>query len=257
MNRLRVAACAVAATLILSLGGAAWAGRSDNYNIAWQALVRGGAPAAGGNVTLFSGTLGQTAIGAASSEHYSMRSGFDAGLVPRVRRLYLPLISKEAVDLLPDLIVTDLTASSNQVTVTIRNASNATSVVDSFWVDVYFNPRQTPGLNKPWSTIAPAGAAWGVTKALAAGESLTLTTGGAYYSAEYSSQPPYPVGAQVVAFVDSVDYATSWGAVRESDEANNVLGPVTSTQAKGDVAPPGGAEEEPSRSGLPGREREP
>jgi hypothetical protein len=41
-------------------------------------------------------------------------------------------------------------------TVTIRNKGNA-PVVDAFWVDVYFNPSHTPGINQPWDTIASHG----------------------------------------------------------------------------------------------------
>ncbi len=45
-----------------------------------------------------------------------------------------------------DLVVDSLTATGSAITVTIRNAGSMT-VDDAFWVDVYFNPGQTPGLN--------------------------------------------------------------------------------------------------------------
>src|SRR6185503_16482371 len=138
---------------------------------------------------------------------------------PDIKSIYLPVIMKDLV-LAPDLVVDSLVAANNTVTVTLKNIGNAPSV-DSFWVDVYFNPSQTPGLNKPWDTIAPAGAVWGVTQTLGPSESLTLTSGGAYYDADRSS-PSFPAGAQVYALVDSVNHDTDYGNVPESNEANNL-----------------------------------
>ncbi len=132
---------------------------------------------------------------------------------------------------LPDLVVDNLVANSSQVTVTIRNAGSNT-VSDAFWVDVYFNPGQTPGLNQPWDTIAPAGAVWGVTRLLAPGESLTLTVGDAFYFAGDSSSS-FPIGATVYALVDSTNYNTNYGNILESNEGNNVFGPVLSAAGSG------------------------
>ena len=69
---------------------------------------------------------------------------------------------------------------------------------------------------------------WGVTTDLAPGESLELVTGGDYYfGPPDSSAPPYPVGATVWAYVDSVDWSTTWGAVQEIDEGNNTRSTVS------------------------------
>ena len=127
--------------------------------------------------------------------------------------LYLPLISKGYV-YLPDLVVTDLRAGANAVEVTIRNVGTAPTT-NNFWVDVYINPRvEPPQINQPWPLIAPQGVVWGVSRSLGVGESLTLITGGDYYSAPYSSVPPYTSPATVWAYVDSLDAGTTWGAVK-------------------------------------------
>jgi len=95
-----------------------------------------------------------------------------------------------------------------------------------------------------------------VTDPLAAGRALTLSTGDPYYAAEYSSRLPFPVSAQVYAYVDSVDCSTDYGAVRESDENTNRSGPVVSS---GDVAgeqavsAPGRGESPPPPEELPRR----
>jgi hypothetical protein len=139
--------------------------------------------------------------------------------------IYLPIIFGSFAAL-PDLVVDSVTTGPGGPSVTIRNAG-AAAVTDAFWVDVYFNPNPAPPpLNRTWQSIAPYGADWGVTKSLAPGESLTLTVGGPYYVAGSSS---FPAGAQVYAYVDSINYATSYGNVHESNEANNVFGPVVST----------------------------
>ena len=80
-------------------------------------------------------------------------------------------------------------------------------------------------------------------------ESLTLTSGGAYYFPNFSS-PSFPGGAQVYVYVDSINYATIYGNVQESNEGNNVFGPVVSTT---DGQLHSAASSLPSREGLPGR----
>jgi hypothetical protein len=166
---------------------------------------------------------------------------------PNSSPIYLPFIVKGFVPS-PDLVVTNLAAASNAVTVTIRNIGTA-ATPDAFWVDVYFNPNPAPPpLNRTWQSIAPYGANWGVTQSLAPGESLTLTIGRPYYAAGSST---FPAGAQVYAYVDSINYATDYGNVQESNEANNVFGPVVSSAGvAGAVAPQG---KPVSLEGLPER----
>ena len=176
------------------------------------------------------------------------------GLGPPPGSVFLPLIiqSGQASDL-PDLVVESLIATSDAVTVTIKNQGDV-DVNDAFWIDVYFDPGEIPGLNQPWDTIASYGVVWGVTTSIPAGGSLTLTTGGDYYFAEYSSPTPLPVEANVYALVDSINYDTTYGAVLERDEDNNLFGPVTSTTGVTSGAVRIGGQSQPvSREGLPNR----
>jgi len=146
--------------------------------------------------------------------------GFWPSLQSSSYAIYLPVLLREYAGM-PDLTIDNLAATVNGATVTIRNAGNA-STIDTFWVDVYFNPSQTPDVNLPWEIIAPAGIAWGVTKPIAPGETLTLISGGEFYSATHSTPLPYPTGARVYAYVDPLNFATDYGAIRESNEENNL-----------------------------------
>jgi hypothetical protein len=151
-------------------------------------------------------------------------------------------------------VVESLSAGSNGLTLTIKNIGDA-PVTNAFWVDVYFNPTQTPSLNKPWDTLASHGAVWGVTGAglnqLGPGGTLTLTSGGAYYFATDSSSLPFPEGAQVYALVDSVNHNSSYGNIQESNEGNNLKGPVVSSATVGELQTV--VANEPVRAGLPQR----
>ena len=148
--------------------------------------------------------------------------------------LYLPIIFKDFASTADLEIVPDsLIATSTSVTLQIRN--NGTGPVsDDFWVDVYFDPSQTPALNKPWDTLAPAGAVWGVTQTLQPGEVLILTTGGDYYYSDLSSSS-FIAGVTVYAYVDSINYATTYGNVQETNENNNLSQPVISTAGRSAV----------------------
>jgi PKD repeat protein len=174
------------------------------------------------------------------------------------KEMYLPLILKSAGPPGPggpDLVVKELTASSNAITLVIKNQGDA-SVTDDFWVDAYVAPREPPRLNKIWQAIAEQGLAWGVTDPIAPGGELTLTIGGAYYvpgESEFSGMAP---GTPVWAQVDAVNYQTSYGSVLEKNEANNLFGPVSAVASQaGVVAPPSveGGEPVPVDEGLPGR----
>jgi hypothetical protein len=177
------------------------------------------------------------------------------GPSPGATTLFLPMVLKSQGAAAPDLTVESLTATSNQVEVVIKNWGSA-PVTDAFWVDVYFDPSVTPSLNQPWDTIASHGVVWGVTTSIPAGGSLTLITSGDYYFPEYSSPIPLPVGANVYALVDSINYDTTYGAVRESDEGNNLFGPVTSTTGTPNGVAQVGAQGQPPavREELPPRQ---
>lgn len=154
-------------------------------------------------------------------------------------KVLLPLVVNQA-EARPDLIISDLRVSRNSVQVTIKNVGNA-AVTEAFWIDLYFAPSRIPRYNDYWQSIASAGVVWGVTGAnlpIRPGESLTLTYADAIVVDQgvvYSSSPPFPVGVPVYAQVDSVNAAGSVGGVEESNESNNVFGPVTSVTGGGTV----------------------
>jgi uncharacterized repeat protein (TIGR01451 family) len=154
--------------------------------------------------------------------------------------VYLPLVARTpAPSAAPDLVVTQITATANNMTVVIKNQGNA-AVTAGFWVDLYIDPRPAPtGVNQTWDDgRSNQGMVWGVTGAalpLDPGESLILTTGDMYYWPEYSKVNwPLPVGTPIYVQVDSADVATNYGAILENHEMlggpyNNISGPVLST----------------------------
>jgi hypothetical protein len=207
-----------------------WIGVAEGQagsSIPWRVFSGGGAPAGAGNISL-NGSLGQTAIGRFSTPADTLGAGYwyarYGGLI--LRRISLPIV-QQRVPHGPDLVVEDLQAASNGVTVRIKNIGDQ-PVQDDFWVDVYFDPRvKPPHLNQPWPDIAPFGVVWGVlaeAKNIPSGGVLDLAsnTSDPYYSTQYSAPGPFPGGADVYAYVDSINFATTYGAVRETDEGNNV-----------------------------------
>ncbi len=165
--------------------------------------------------------------------------------VEGISDIYLPLIVKNYRPL-PDLVMTDLQVAGQSITVTLHNQGDTTAVND-FWVDVYFNPDHEPILNDRWDRIgSDAGAVWGVTANIGAGDSLTLTVGDDYYWPSESSNT-FPDGATVYGYVDSINYNTTYGNVEESNEANNLW--PTSGSAGVQAAGGGGS----STAGLPAR----
>ncbi len=204
-------------------------GATTGINAALDGMRFDPAPDYAGEVTiqLVSDDQGYTGSGGALTDGDMLTISIaPPAAQPRAFRVFLPNIARVAAPT-PDLVVDSLVASGDAVTVTVRNAGMATAS-DAFWVDVYFDPVETPGVNKPWDTIAPYGAVWGVTRPILAGETLLLTTHGDYFFPEYSSALP-PAGAEVYVLVDSINYSSAAGAVQEADETNNLFGPVVST----------------------------
>lgn len=146
---------------------------------------------------------------------------------------HLPLILKNNI-LAPDLIVSNLIATSNSITITIRNIGNAPAT-DSFWVDVYIDPDPAPSeVNQHWWELAAQGLVWGVTTPIGINDTLTLTIDDPYYSAAYSGfSRTLPVGTPVYVQVDSVNLNTNYGGVLELDEIltnrpyNNITGTLS------------------------------
>ncbi len=151
--------------------------------------------------------------------------------------IYLPMVlSNYAVA--PDLVVDRLIASSNAVTVTIKNQGDVAVTArqeDEFWVDVYIDPDTPPTqANQTWQHMGSQGMVWGVTAPalpLGPGEVFTLTLQDAYYQAG-QSQVTWPLPAQtpVYAQVDSAHADTEYGAVLENHEMTGLMyNNVTST----------------------------
>ena len=154
--------------------------------------------------------------------------------------VFIPLVLNNFVSA-PDLVVTNIEATSNLVEVTIENqGTQATS--SGFWVDFYIDPNPVPTHeNQLWDDLSAQGLAWGVNVSIGVGESLTLSyssESGAtnlYYSAENSSYDgTLPLGTPVYAQVDSAHLDTTYGGVLETHEIlgtsyNNVSGQYAAT----------------------------
>ncbi|MCB0164665.1 MAG: lamin tail domain-containing protein, partial [Anaerolineae bacterium] len=157
---------------------------------------------------------------------------------PEATPIYLPIVVNNFVAS-PDLIITNLQVGDTEVTITIVNTGTA-PVVDAFWIDVYFDLDAPPTVNQPWPmTDASHGVVWGLSGSnlpIMPGESRTLTLADAiqfFNSKQVTSDPPYPVEVNVYGYVDSVKVGSGFAAVKESNESNNVFGPVTSGVAGG------------------------
>jgi hypothetical protein len=254
MNISRLILCAGGILLLIALLSVVPAARAQGgpiYTLDWWTVDSGGATTGGDGGYTLSGTSGQPDAAGWAGGGYTLNGGFWLKAADEAVTLYLPVIVKNYI-FGPDLVIDSLSSDAAGPQVVIRNAGTA-PVTDAFWVDVYFNPTQPPGLNKPWPLLAPAGAAWGVTTDIPVGDSLTLTVGDAYYFPQYSSAG-FPADVPVYGYVDSVNYATGYGAVWESDEGNNLFGPIDAT-AGSDGAPPteNEADKMTDWAGLPAR----
>jgi hypothetical protein len=155
--------------------------------------------------------------------------------------VYLPLLMRAYIPA-PDLVVSDIIAVSDAITVVIQNQGDApVPEAQEFWVDAYVNPDTPPqAVNEIWTYVGDQGLAWGIistTLPLRAGERLTLTVGDEHYFSAYSTVTwTLPVGTPIYAQVDSANPKTTYGAVLETHEIygqpyNNIMGPVYSTAA--------------------------
>jgi uncharacterized repeat protein (TIGR01451 family) len=163
-----------------------------------------------------------------------------ASVTNGMEQIYLPLLMAERNLEAPDLVVTDIVATSNDVWVTIQNQGDG-PVVDGFWIDAYIDPDYAPrGVNQVWSDVGDEGIIWGVGSSglpINPDETLLLRVGDGYYWGELSEVSwPLPEGTPVYAQVDSFNPGTTYGQVLETHEIlggsyNNITGPVLSTTA--------------------------
>jgi hypothetical protein len=122
--------------------------------------------------------------------------------------------------------VASLVVDGSEIEVVIKNVGD-TAVTDEFWVDVYINPAVPPtAVNQTIDSVNAQGAVWGVISnalPLLPGDTLTLTLGDVYYATSSSRLTlPVPANLPVFAQVDSASSMTSYGAVLESHEWQNL-----------------------------------
>ncbi len=137
-----------------------------------------------------------------------------------IRQTYLPAIYRNYA-VAPDLVVANIDAKPDAITVTIQNVGDA-AVADAFFIDLYVNPTTVPtGVNQEWFDVGTQGAVWGVTSVpIEAGGLITLTIDDAFYRAAPESNfvTPIAVGTTVYVQVDTSNSATTYGAVLEKHE---------------------------------------
>ncbi|HSD83373.1 MAG TPA: PKD domain-containing protein, partial [Anaerolineae bacterium] len=152
---------------------------------------------------------------------------------------YLQLILNNSFTA-PDLIVQNIIASRDVITVVIKNIGDAPAV-ESFWVDAYIAPNPPPtAVNQIWwdQNRSQQGIAWDVREPIIPiqpGQVITLTSDDLYVSPVRTYfTGSLPIDTPIYAQVDSYNFYTDYGAVRERHEFlglpyNNILGPVYST----------------------------
>lgn len=136
-----------------------------------------------------------------------------------VYSVYLPLIRGGSVAGTPDLVVQEITATENDVQITIKNGGNG-AVTDAFWVDVYIDPVSAPtGTNQIWNALADEGLVWGVLTLMEPDDVIVLTVGDAQYR-DLLSHASWPLIPDTLVYVqvDSWNMDTTYGAVLESHE---------------------------------------
>ncbi len=148
----------------------------------------------------------------------------------RMAQVYLPVVMR-GYDTRPDLLVEALLVDAEDPSnVQVRITNQGLRPASGFWVDLYLDPQAPPEVSQPWPSLSDYGATWQITTtSVAAGESLTLTIEGLFYSAGDSLwlTDAYPAGDhEMWAYVDSW---SGQGWVDEADEENNRYGPVPFT----------------------------
>ncbi len=183
---------------------------------------------------------------------------------PESSTIYLPLILKNPVSSGPDLIVDHIIATSDGVQVVIKNDGSEPVPVNfdnEFWVDIYVNPVPPPtGVNQTCESgdiSCSHYAVWGITQALLPQlipqGVITLTVGDVnqdHGDFSISLAPGTPVYAQV----DSDNALTTYGAVQETNENNNINSTLSVAGLSGfTVETPADRERLPTSIHLPPR----
>jgi uncharacterized repeat protein (TIGR01451 family) len=204
----------------------------DNDQLSWQGTVTAGQFISFTFMATHTGVYGEQVTNWVSYYHSSGSGSAQAtfSVEPNpIQSIYLPIIIKNWPGR-PDLTVASLTATGQGVTVVIQNSGDG-PVTDSFWVDVYLNPDPPPShVNQVWWQLCDQGLVWGVTAPMLPQGVITLTFDDAFYRPDMSGfSGSIAPGTLVYAQVDSVNLLTTYGGVLESNEQNNIAGPVVAT----------------------------
>ena len=213
----------------------------DNDSLSITAVTQGskGSVSHNGTTITYTPTPGEEGTDTFTYSISDGNGGTDSATVTVQFGLYevfIPMIVNNYVGA-PDLVVTNINASSNTIEVVIENQGTQ-ATTSGFWVDFYIAPDPAPTqVNQQWSDLGDEGIVWGVDISIPVGGSLTLvysTAPGAanlYYVAGNSNYGGVlPVGTSVYAQVDSADLDTTYGAILEMHE---ILGePYNNVSAK-------------------------
>ena len=159
--------------------------------------------------------------------------------------VYLPMVARNYV-VAPDLVVQRITATTNNAQVVIKNQGNA-PVVDDFWVNRTSNLTPYRRVStKPGVMGALPRALYGVWFLLLCRwrrERAHLNLQRGRLPANLGNYGMIPVDTPVYTQVDSANTETTYGAVLETHEINdvaynNILGPVMSTLSIAGDGPP-------------------
>jgi hypothetical protein len=130
----------------------------------------------------------------------------------------------------------DAGTRADEYVIVVKNSGDAPA--SGFWVDWYVDPVRAPAANDqwqdlcrvPWPNASCFGGAWFVSRTIAPGENMTLSTSDLIGDAKHSNWPGRfaTSGAHTLyVYVDSYETNTRGGAITERDESNNRIGPVT------------------------------
>ena len=114
-----------------------------------------------------------------------------------------------------------------EISVVVKNQGLVSS--GQFYVDLFINPSSIPtGTNQTWDSKCSLalcfGIAWYVPN-IQPGQAITLTSNKASYARQQTRWPGWFASGttDLYLFVDSYNPASTWGAVLESDEKNNLF----------------------------------
>lgn len=152
--------------------------------------------------------------------------------------VYLPLVACDYGILSPDLVVDSIVAVPSNptvgtplvVSVTVRNTGSL-AVSEPFWVDLYLDPSAPPQAGDLWNDLCLYGKAWYVRDPIPVGGTFTVNTtmpdDPSVPGARYSNWPTGGLGVGAHTLWAQVDsYLAPPGDVVETDETDNILGPV-------------------------------